>query len=57
MSVNGPFFYIEGVVHHEFLRQWQTVNRWYYHKVLKHLGENVGDKDVCCGETLLVPPS
>jgi hypothetical protein len=35
------FFYIEGVVHHEFLRQWQTVSRWYYLVVLKHLRENI----------------
>jgi hypothetical protein len=26
------FCYIEGVVHHEFLRQGQTVNHWYYLK-------------------------
>jgi hypothetical protein len=28
------FFLIEGVVHHDFLHQGQTVNRWYYLKVL-----------------------
>jgi hypothetical protein len=27
-------------VHHEFLRQRQTVNRWYYLEVPKHLREN-----------------
>jgi hypothetical protein len=35
------FFYIEGVVHHEFLCQGQTVNCWYYLEVLKRLKENV----------------
>jgi hypothetical protein len=35
------FFDIEGVVHHKFLRQGQTVNRWYYLEVLKRLRENV----------------
>jgi hypothetical protein len=34
-------FDTEGVVHHKFLRQGQTVNRWYYLRVLKHLRENV----------------
>jgi hypothetical protein len=38
------FFDIEGVVHHEFLLQGQTVNRWYYLEVLKHLRENVRRK-------------
>jgi hypothetical protein len=38
------FFYIEGVVHHEFLREGQTVNRWYYLEVLKRLTENVKKK-------------
>jgi hypothetical protein len=38
------FFDIEGVVHHEFLRQGQTVNRWYYLEVLKRLRENVRRK-------------
>jgi hypothetical protein len=38
------FFDIEGVVHHEFLHQVQTVNRWYYLKVLKGLRENVRRK-------------
>jgi hypothetical protein len=37
-------FGIEGVVHHEFLRQGQTVNRWYYLEVLKRLRENVRRK-------------
>jgi hypothetical protein len=40
------FFDIEGVVHHEFLRQGQTMNRWYYLEVLKRLREN----DLSCGE-------
>jgi hypothetical protein len=35
------FFHIKGVVCHEFLRQGQTVNRWYYLEVLKRLRENV----------------
>jgi hypothetical protein len=39
------FFDIEGVVHHEFLCQGQTVNRWYYLEVLKHLRENVRRKE------------
>jgi hypothetical protein len=35
------FLDTEGVVHHEFLRQGQTMNRWYYLEVLKRLRENV----------------
>jgi hypothetical protein len=35
------FLNIEGVVHHEFLRQGQTVNRCYYLEVLKRIRENV----------------
>jgi hypothetical protein len=35
---------IEGVVHHEFLYQGQTVNHWCYLEVLKHLRENVRRK-------------
>jgi hypothetical protein len=35
------FFDIEDVGHYEFLCQGQTVNRWYYLKVLKRLRENV----------------
>jgi hypothetical protein len=38
------FFDIEDVVHHEFLLQGQTVNRWYYLKVMKRLRENVRRK-------------
>jgi hypothetical protein len=38
------FFDIEGDVHHEFLCQEQTVNQWYYLKVLKLLRENVRRK-------------
>jgi hypothetical protein len=38
------FFDIKGVVHHKFLQQGQTVNRWYYLKLLKHLRENVRRK-------------
>jgi histone-lysine N-methyltransferase SETMAR len=38
------YFYIEGVVNHEFLRQGQTVNHWYYLEMLKHLRENVRRK-------------
>jgi hypothetical protein len=37
-------FYIKGVVHHEFLHQGQTVNRWYYLKVLKCLIETIRRK-------------
>jgi hypothetical protein len=42
--VDGFFFDIEGGVHHEFLRQGQTVNRWYYLEVLKRLRANVRRK-------------
>jgi hypothetical protein len=45
------FFTSRGAVHHEFLRQCQTVNRWYYVKVLKHLTENVMRKRHQLGET------
>jgi hypothetical protein len=38
------FFDTKGVVYHEFLRQEQTVNRWYHLEVLKHLRENVRRK-------------
>jgi hypothetical protein len=38
-------------VHHEFFRQGQTVNRWYYLGLLKRLRENVRRKDLNCGET------
>jgi transposase len=38
------FFYIEGVVHHEFLPEGQTVNRWYYLDVLKRLRESIRRK-------------
>jgi hypothetical protein len=31
------FFYIEGVVHHEFLHQGHTVDQWYYLEVLECL--------------------
>jgi hypothetical protein len=41
-------FDIKGVVHREYLRQGQTVNRWYYLEVLKRLRE---EKDPSCGET------
>jgi hypothetical protein len=40
-SQADSFFNIGGVVHHEFLCQGQTVNRWYYLKVLKSLRENI----------------
>jgi hypothetical protein len=33
--------HVDGFVHHEFLHQGQTVNRWYYLEVLKRLRENV----------------
>jgi hypothetical protein len=42
--IDGFFFDIKGVVHHEFLCQGHTVNRWYYLDVLKHLRENVRGK-------------
>jgi transposase len=38
------FFYVEGVVHHEFLPQGQTVNRWYYLDVLKRLRDRISRK-------------
>jgi hypothetical protein len=38
------FFDIECVVHHEFLRQGQTVNHWYNLEALKRLRENVRRK-------------
>jgi histone-lysine N-methyltransferase SETMAR len=38
------FFDIEGVVHHEFLYQGQTVKLWYYLEVLKRLRDNVRRK-------------
>jgi hypothetical protein len=34
------FFYAEGAVHHEFLHQGQTVNRW----CAKHLREDIRSK-------------
>jgi histone-lysine N-methyltransferase SETMAR len=37
-------FDIKGVVHHEFLHQGPTVNRWYYHEMLKRLRENIRRK-------------
>jgi hypothetical protein len=37
-------FDIKGVVHYEFLRQGQTVNRWHYLEVLKRRRENVRRK-------------
>jgi hypothetical protein len=42
---------IEDVMYHEFLRQRQGVNRWYYLKVLKRLRENVRRKDLSCETT------
>jgi hypothetical protein len=50
------FANIEGTVHHEFLCQGQTVNRWYCLKVLKHL-ENVRRKRPVLKKQLLVSPS
>jgi hypothetical protein len=43
-SYGDGFFDIEGVMHHEFLCQGQTVNRWYYLEVMKCLSENVRRK-------------
>jgi hypothetical protein len=37
-------FDIEGVGHHEFLHQGQTVNRWYYVEVLKRLKRKCQEK-------------
>jgi hypothetical protein len=45
------FFYIKGIVHHEFLHQGKQVNHRYYLKVLKRLRENVRRKNLICGET------
>jgi hypothetical protein len=46
------FFYIESVVHHEFIRQRQTANHWYYLEVLKRLKRKCQrEKDLSCGET------
>jgi hypothetical protein len=45
------FFDIKNVVHHKFLHQGQTVNRWYYLEVLKWLRKMSGEKDLSCGET------
>jgi 16S rRNA U516 pseudouridylate synthase RsuA-like enzyme len=42
---------IEGVFHHKFLRQGQTVNRWYYLEMQKRVRENIRKKDLSCGET------
>jgi hypothetical protein len=44
-------------VHHEFLRQGQRVNRWYYLEVLKRPRENVKRKTSVVEKQLLVPPS
>jgi hypothetical protein len=38
-------------VHHEFLRQGQRVNRWYYLEMLKRLRENIRRKSLSSGET------
>jgi hypothetical protein len=38
------FFDINGVMHHEFLHQGQTVNCWLYLKALKRLRENIRRK-------------
>jgi hypothetical protein len=52
------FFDIEGVVHHEFLCQEQTVNHWYYLDVLKCLKRKCQAKKTTIVEKqLLVPPS
>jgi transposase len=42
--IDSFLFDIEGVVHHEFLRQGRTVNCWYHLEVLKCLSENVRKK-------------
>jgi hypothetical protein len=38
------FFYVEIVVHHEFLPQGQAVNRWHYLDVFKRLRESIRRK-------------
>jgi hypothetical protein len=35
------FFYNKGVMHHDFLRQGQTANHWYYFETLKRQREYV----------------
>ena len=39
------FFYANGVVHHEFLPQGETVNRFYYLEALRRLRENIRRRD------------
>jgi hypothetical protein len=55
--VDGFFFDMKGLMHHEFLRQGQTVNRWYYLEVLKRLRVNVRRQRPVVEKQLLVPPS
>jgi hypothetical protein len=45
------FFDIESVVHHEFLRQGETVNRWYFLECWNVYEELSGEKGLSCGET------
>jgi hypothetical protein len=56
-NVDGFFFDIEGIVHHEFLCQGQTVNRWYYLKMLIRLRKCQEKKTSAVEKQLLVPPS
>jgi hypothetical protein len=52
------FFTSRGVVHHEFLRQGQTVNRWYYLGSADTSNRNSEEKKTSVVEKqLLVPPS
>jgi hypothetical protein len=44
---------IEGVVHHEFFRQGQTVNRWCYFEVLKRLRENARSGATTLGSSIM----
>lgn len=51
------FFYVEGIIHHEFLSG-QTLYQWYYLEILIYLRENVRRKGVNCGKKqLMVLPS
>ena len=38
------FFDSEGIVHHEYAHDWQTINKEFYLEVLRRLGESVRQK-------------
>jgi len=40
-----PFFYSEGIIHHEYAPNGQTINKEFYVEVLRHLCESVRWKD------------